>query len=130
MLEPLQLLHGITTLSFNCPMNGNVSVSFVIHNEKIVSSSVTKTTEIISGGKSVNDTKKNYLKPVFANRIMDDIQNLRMKYGTIKVSVDIQNGEVKKYLLIPEYTLNANLLNAELKSHENRLRAKKLNQSA
>ncbi len=130
MLDSMLLLGCITKLSFNCPINGNVSVSLVIHNERVVTSSVSKTTEIISDGKFSNETKETYLKPVFARRITDDIQNLRMKYGTIKISVDIQNGEVKKYSLIPEYTLNANLLNAELKSHEKRLRAKKMNQSA
>ena len=120
MLEMVHVVNGITTMAFNCPSDGNVSVDFSVHNEKIVSARFSKSSDMVLGGQQVSQEKVHAIKPEFANRIINDIQNLRIKFGTIKVSVDIAHGEVKNYSLIPEYSLNANLLKAEMKSHANR----------
>lgn len=120
MLEMVHVVNGITTMAFNCPSDGNVTVDFSVHNEKIVSARFSKSSDMVLGGQQVSQEKVHAIKPEFANRIINDIQNLRIKFGTIKVSVDIAHGEVKNYSLIPEYSLNANLLKAEMKSHANR----------
>lgn len=129
MLEMVHVVNGITTMAFNCPSDGNVSVDFSVHNEKIVSARFSKSSDMVLGGQQVSQEKVHAIKPEFANRIINDIQNLRIKFGTIKVSVDIAHGEVKNYSLIPEYSLNANLLKAEMKSHANR-QLKKLAKTA
>lgn len=129
MLEMVHVVNGITTMAFNCPSDGNVSVDFSVHNKKIVSARFSKSSDMVLGGQQVSQEKVHAIKPEFANRIINDIQNLRIKFGTIKVSVDIAHGEVKNYSLIPEYSLNANLLKAEMKSHANR-QLKKLAKTA
>lgn len=129
MLEMLHVMNGVTTMACNCPSNGNVTVDFSVHNEKIVSVRFSKSSDMVLGGQQIRQEKVHAIDAMFANRIINDIQNLRIKYGTIKVSVDISNGEVKKYSLIPEYSLNANLLKAEMKSHANR-QLKKLAKTA
>ena len=129
MLEMVHVVNGISTMAFNCPSDGNVSVDFSVHNEKIVSARFSKSSDMVLGGQQVSQEKVHAIKPEFANRIINDIQNLRIKFGTIKVSVDIAHGEVKNYSLIPEYSLNANLLKAEMKSHANR-QLKKLAKTA
>ena len=120
MLEMVHVVNGITTMAFNCPSDGNVTIDFSVHNEKIVSARFSKSSDMVLGGQQVSQEKVHAIKPEFADRIINDIQNLRIKFGTIKVSVDIAHGEVKNYSLIPEYSLNANLLKAEMKSHANR----------
>lgn len=120
MLDMIHVVNGVTTMAFNCPSDGNVSVDFSVHNEKIVSARFSKSSDMVLGGQQVSQENATAIKPEFVNRIINDIQNLRIKFGTIKVSVDIAHGEVKNYSLTPEYFLNANLLKAEIKSHVNR----------
>lgn len=120
MLEMVHVVNGISTMAFNCPSDGNVTVDFSVHNEKIVSARFSKSSDMVLGGQQVSQEKVHAIKPEFANRIINDIQNLRIKFGTIKVSVDIAHGEVKNYSLKPEYSLNANLLKAEMKSQANK----------
>lgn len=120
MLEMVHVVNGISTMTFNCPSDGNVTVDFSVHNEKIVSARFSKSSDMVLDGQQVSQEKVHAIKPEFANRIINDIQNLRIKFGTIKVSVDIAHGEVKNYSLRPEYSLNANLLKAEMKSQANK----------
>lgn len=131
MLEMLHVLNGVQTMTFDCPVNGNVSVDFEVHNEKILSVSFRKTTAMVLAGCQVRQEKVHPISAEFGHKIITDIQNLRLKYGTITVSVDIENGEVKKYSVTPAYTLNANLLKAEMRSHANRqLKKQQLAQTA
>lgn len=131
MLEMAHVLNGIQTMAFDCPVNGNVSVEFVVHNEKIQTASFSKTTAMVLDGTQVHQEKVHPISAEFAHRIFTDVQNLRLKYGTIKISVEIKNGEVKEYSVTPAYSLTANLLKAEMRSHANRqLKKQELAQTA
>ena len=125
MIRTYSFLDGILAMKNNCPVNGNVSVSFVIHNGNIGSVNLSKTEELF--------TEEQLSEEVFTdeigNRILTDLENIRMQFGTITVSIDVAHGTLKSYSLIPCSTLNANLLKAQLKSQNNRRLAKQ-NQAA
>ncbi len=125
MIHSASFLDGVLAMKNNCPVNGNVSVSFVIHNGNIGSVKLSKTEELF--------TEEQLSEEVFTdeigNRILTDLENIRMQFGTITVSIDVAHGTLKSYSLIPCSSLNANLLKAQLKSQNNRRLAKQ-NQAA
>ena len=120
MNRSISFLDGILAMKNNCPVNGNVSVSFVIHNGNIGSVSFSKTEELF--------TEEHLSEEVFTdeigNRILTDLENVRMQFGTITVSIDVAHGALKSYSLTPCTTLNANLLNAQIKGQNKRCLAK------
>ena len=120
MNRSISFLDGILAMKNNCPVNGNVSVSFVIHNGNIGSVSFSKTEELF--------TEEQLSEEVFTdeigNRILTDLENVRMQFGTITVSIDVAHGALKSYSLTPCTTLNANLLKAQIKGQNKRRLAK------
>ena len=120
MNHNVSFLEGILAMKNNCPVNGNVSASFVIHNGSIGSVNLSKTEELF--------TEDEFSEEVFTdeigNRILTDLENIRMQFGTITVSIDVAHGILKSYSLNPCTTLNANLLKAQIKSQTNRHLAK------
>ena len=54
MLEMVHVVNGITTMAFDCPSDGNVSVDFSVHNEKIVSARSSKSSDMVLGGQQVS----------------------------------------------------------------------------
>lgn len=120
MNRSISFLDGILAMKNNCPVNGNVSVSFVIHNGNISSVSFSKTEELF--------TEEQLSEEVFTdeigNRILTDLENVRMQFGTITVSIDVAHGALKSYSLSPCTTLNANLLKAQIKGQNKRRLAK------
>lgn len=120
MIRTYSFLDGILAMKNNCPVNGNVSASFVIHNGSIGSVNLSKTEELF--------TEDEFSEEVFTdeigNRILTDLENIRMQFGTITVSIDVAHGTLKSYSLTPCTTLNANLLKAQIKSQTNRQLAK------
>ena len=120
MNRNVSFLDGILAMKNNCPVNGNVSASFVIHNGSIGSVKLSKTEELF--------TEDEFSEEVFTdeigNRILTDLENIRMQFGTITVSIDVAHGALKSYSLTPCTTLNANLLKAQIKCQTNRQLAK------
>lgn len=112
MIRNISFLDGLLAMKNNCPVNGNVSASFVIHNGSIDSVNLSKTEELL--------TEEKHLKEVFTdeigNRILTDLENIRMQFGTIIVSIDLEHGMLKSYSLTPCISLNADLLKAQIKS--------------
>lgn len=120
MNRSISFLDGILAMKNNCPVNGNVSVSFVIHNGNIGSVSFSKTEELFTE----EELSEEVFTDEIGNRILTDLENVRMQFGTITVSIDVAHGALKSYSLTPCITLNANLLNAQIKGQNKRRLAK------
>lgn len=120
MNRSISFLDGILAMKNNCPVNGNVSVSFVIHNGNIGSVSFSKTEELFTE----EELSEEVFTDEIGNRILTDLENVRMQFGTITVSIDVAHGALKSYSLTPCTTLNANLLNAQIKGQNKRRLAK------
>lgn len=126
MIKSISFLDGILAMKNNCPVKGNVSTYFVIHNGSISSVKVSKTEELFTDDEP---SEEEVFPDEVGNRILTDLENIRMQFGTITVSVDVAHGSLKSYSLIPCTTLNANLLKAQIKSQTNRQQVKN-NQAA
>lgn len=120
MNRNVSFLDGILAMKNNCPVNGNVSASFVIHNGSISSVKLSKTEELFTD----EELSEEVFTDEIGNRILTDLENIRMQFGTITVSIDVAHGALKSYSLTPCTTLNANLLKAQIKSQTNRQLAK------
>lgn len=120
MNRSVSFLDGILAMKNNCPVNGNVSVSFVIHSGNIGSVKLSKTEDLFTEEKLSEEVFTDEI----GNKILTDLENIRMQFGTITVSIDVTHGTLKSYSLIPCSTLNANLLKAQIKSQNTRRLAK------
>ena len=120
MIRTYSFLDGILAMKNNCPVNGNVSTSFVIHNGSISSVKLSKTEDLFTE----EDLSEEVFTDEVGKRILTDLENIRMQFGTIIVSVDVAHGALKSYSLTPCTTLNANLLKAQIKSQTNKQLAK------
>ena len=121
MNSSVRFIDGVLAMKNSCPANGNVSVCFCIHNGRIDSVKLSKTEELFTEGEV---SKDEVFTDEVGNRILTDLENIRMQFGTITVSIDVVYGALKSYTLTPCTTLNANLLKAQIKSQNNRKLAK------
>ncbi|MCQ2600995.1 MAG: hypothetical protein MJ184_06505 [Treponema sp.] len=128
MLDMALLVNGINSMATNCPTDGNVSVIFSVSNGRITSVKLSKICEIYPG--TAEESKALFFTDDLKQRILKDVDNQRLQYGTITVSIDAQYGSLKNYSIVPSFTLNANLLAAEMRSQKNRQLAKRTNQVA
>lgn len=125
MLEQSTYIYGIEAMANNCPENGNITISFLVNNGNIKKTTLTKSEEIfIEKPESKTDAEAEVFTDEFKARIFRDIANTRLQFGTITISVDTKYGELKNYSVIPAFTLNKNLLEAEMKHHENKQKTK------
>ena len=120
MIRNISFLDGLLAMKNNCPVNGNESAFFVIHNGSIDSVNLSKREELFTEEKLSKEVFTNEI----GNRILTDLENIRMQFGTIIVSIDVEHGMLKSYSLTPCTSLNANLLKAQIKSQTNRRLAK------
>lgn len=125
MLEQSTYIYGIEAMANNCPENGNITISFLVNNGNIKKTTLTKSEDIfIEKPEYKTDAKAEFFTDEFKARIFRDIANTRLQFGTITISVDTKYGELKNYSVIPAFTLNKNLLEAEMKHHENKQKTK------
>ena len=82
----ISFLDGLLAMKNNCPVNGNVSASFVIHNGSIDSVKLSKTEDLFTEEK----LSKEVFTDEIGNRILTDLENIRMQFGTIIVSIDVE----------------------------------------
>jgi len=123
MSHKITFLMGLLAMKNNCPANGNVSASFEIHNGSIDSVKLSKTEELFTENVS---SKEEVFSDDVGNRILTDLENLKMQFGTVIVSIDVEYGLLKSYTLIPCKTLNANLLKSQIKFHKGNIVEKAL----
>ena len=108
-------VQGINELEKRCPETGNVSLIFLINAGKINSIQISQT-ENICFEDELAVSKKQVITDVLKQRIFDDLNSTRIKYGTLKVSIDVKNGIISKYTITPEYSLNEVLLKAQIRT--------------
>lgn len=125
MLEMRFLEKGINALAENCPSDGNVSVTFSVKEGNVKSVKFSKTFDLFSEQSEAEEKGVKFFNDEFKLRILTDIVNQRLQYGTIAVSIEVEHGELKSYSMIPSFTLSANLLAAEMRHHRNKQLGKK-----
>lgn len=120
MLDMALFVNGIQAMAENCPADGNVSVTFTVKQGNVKSVKLSKSFEMLSGESDAEEKTVEFFDNELKQRILRDTENLRLQYGTITVSIDTEYGNLKNYSIIPSFTLNANLLAAEMKHHKNK----------
>lgn len=127
MLDMALFVNGIQAMADNCPSDGNVSVTFTVKQGNVKSVRLSKTHEMFNADSKAEDFNVEFFNDELKHRILKDTDNLRLQYGTITISIDTESGKLKNYSIIPSFTLNANLLAAEMRSQKNRKLAKERN---
>lgn len=120
MLDMALFVNGIQAMADHCPSDGNVSVTFTVKQGNVKSVKLSKSFEMFSEKSEAENSKLEFFNDELKQRILRDTENLRLQYGTITVSIDTEYGLLKNYSIIPSFTLNANLLAAEIKHHKNK----------
>ena len=123
MLDMALFVNGIQAMADNCPCDGNVSVTFTVKEGNVKSVKLSKTFEMLNPD-SAEESKPEFFNDELKQRILRDTENLRLQFGTITISIEAQYGKLKSYSIIPSFTLNANLLAAEMRSQKNHQLAK------
>ena len=104
---------AISELAEKCPFNGNVTATFTAHAGDVRLKSVMPT---VSSQGNVNRTeeKSHVFTPAFTKVVLKDLSYIRLNYGTITVSIDVEDGKLKFYEIGESKKYSASLLNSRI----------------
>ena len=112
-------VQGISKLEKRIPQNGNVSLVFSVNAGKIKKMEVSQTEKECSVNETL-ESENQVLTGILKQRIFNDLISEPVQYGTLKVSISVENGILSNYTLTTERSITGPLLKSQLKTQTNR----------
>lgn len=112
-------VQGISKLEKRIPQNGNVSLVFSVNAGKIQKMEVSQT-EKDCFVKETLESGNQVLTEILKQRIFNDLISEPVQYGTLKVSISVENGIITNYTLTTERSITGPLLKSQLRTQTNR----------
>lgn len=108
-------VQGISKLEKRIPHNGNVSLVFSLNAGKIKKMEVSQTEKECSVNETV-ESENQVLTEILKQRIFNDLISEPVQYGTLKVSISVENGIITNYTLTTERSVTGPLLKSQLRT--------------
>lgn len=112
-------VQGISKLEKRIPQNGNVSLVFSVNAGKIQKMEVSQTEKYCFVNETL-ESENQVLTEILKQRIFNDLISEPVQYGTLKVSISVENGIITNYTLTTERSITGSLLKSQLRTQTNR----------
>lgn len=104
---------AVSEMAEKCPFSGNVTATFTVHAGNVHLKSVVPA---VLSDESVKDAEQKIqvFSSAFTKVVLKDLSYIRLNYGTITVSIDVENGKLKFYEIGESKKYSASLLNSRI----------------
>lgn len=104
---------AVSEIAEKCPLTGNVTATFTVHAGNVHLKSVVPTVASQDNADRT-EAKPQVFTPAFTKVVLKDLSYIRLNYGTITVSIDVENGKLKFYEIGESKKYSASLLNSRI----------------